>query len=401
MQYEKERCYIMNKVIIKKEEVNILNKLKIIATILVVIAILSVNMYYVNAESEIIKIDTYNLILNKIDEDTLEPISTHASYEISIGVGQKITASTDNNGQIKITGIKLPEVAGKYTYTIEEKEAPNQYDKEETIGMLEITFENRPGGSSIIMDDKGQLYQTSALVVTNAEIISGEHIWVPSKADGGWTEDTVNVYATNKRAELYLKSDVYEIGYHTYPDESEDGKDHIDYDSEYQKGDTYIRKIVHYNEEGKAVASIKGNIEITVEEFKSHLETNAQEIKVLDKDGNEILDEKTYLRTGMDLYLKKGKEEISLKLIVYGDTGDFVDRRGRPRWTFINSALQKTYIEPGYYKTLSNFKKEVCDLTLSGKFGRSRRETMLSLSISQAGMSKPGVELSRITTIWN
>ena len=123
-------------------------KQKIITIALIFIVILSINIDFVNAE-EIKKIDTYNLILNKLDEDTREPITTHASYEIVAENGQKITASTDEKGQIKIHDIKLPQVAGKYKYTITETEAPNEYKKEESVGILEIIFENRPGGSQI------------------------------------------------------------------------------------------------------------------------------------------------------------------------------------------------------------------------------------------------------------
>ncbi len=397
----------------KVKEVRYLVKNKIIAIMLLLITIISFSTLYVNAESDVIVIDTYNLILTKLDEDTLEPIRTHASYEIAIEGGQKINASTDENGQIKITNIKLPKVAGVYQYSIEEIKAPSRYEKEETVGILEVTFEKRPDGSELIMGDDGQMYYTSELIITKAEIKSGNHIWVPKKGDmngkeeNGWTEDTVNVYATNKSSPLYLESDVYEIGYHIYPQDAEDNQNHIDYDFAYQKGDTYIRKIIKYDEAGKPViGSRTGNIEITIEEFKKHLITNAEEIIILDKEGNQIINEQTYLRTGMTLKLRRIKEEIELSLIVYGDTGKYVDAKGRARWSFMNIELQKCKSDKYYYRELSEFEKETYDLSFSGTFGVGktvsiqRRPIVLADSIVQLILSKPGVTLDDLALDW-
>lgn len=64
----------------------------------------------------------------------------------------------------------------------------------------------------------------------------------------------------------------------------------------------------------------------TVQKFKSSIETNATEIKILNKN-NEEMNSNGIIGTGMTLILKLGNKTESLKLVINGDTnGDgYVD----------------------------------------------------------------------------
>lgn len=110
--------------------------------------------------------------------------------------------------------------------------------------------------------------------------------------------------------ELYLRSEQYLIG--DAPDGYTTGTQ-----TEYKDGDLYISRILPY-------VSKYHEDRTTVEMFKNNITTNADTIEIIDTDGNVKVDTDK-VGTGMTLKLTRGNKEISVAIIVTGDTnGDGV-----------------------------------------------------------------------------
>lgn len=89
----------------------------------------------------------------------------------------------------------------------------------------------------------------------------------------------------------------------------------------------------------------------TLENFKKIIETNAEEIKILDKNSQE-LGEEDIIATGMRLILKLGNETKEFKLIVWGDTtgdgkADFKDMVSMNKHRLNKQKLEDEYLIAG------------------------------------------------------
>lgn len=86
----------------------------------------------------------YTLNILKVDGETQEPITGHATFVVTLENGQKVTASTDENGNLQIKDINVPITVNKdlgpYNYTIEETKAASGYELLNGVINLEVTF---------------------------------------------------------------------------------------------------------------------------------------------------------------------------------------------------------------------------------------------------------------------
>lgn len=86
----------------------------------------------------------YTINISKVDGITQRPIIGHATFEATLENGEKVTASTDENGKIQIKDIKVPATVvndqGPYTYIIEETRPADGYEPISGYTIMEITF---------------------------------------------------------------------------------------------------------------------------------------------------------------------------------------------------------------------------------------------------------------------
>ncbi len=299
--------------------------------------------------------DMYNIIITKKDSNG-QVITDESTCEVKLEDNEKLVGATNNEGQIKIENIVVPEQEEEekeYTYDLKELRSPKGY---ENLGeaKLKIKFE------------KTEENNEEKTIITEAKVEESEKWKVVS-----YTENTVNIETGTEQEEIYIKSEEYEIGYHLGKEETANGKEYIRYDKEYQKetleedgknyADTYIRKI---KSEYKRHEDLKGT---TMKEFKERIETNADKIelyseegKLIDNGENKVYDEK--LGTGMKVRFIKGQEEVELTLIVYGDvigTGKF--------GTSTISYIQQYINDRNNRNEISKIEKEAIDLNFNGK----------------------------------
>ena len=266
---------------------------------------------------------TYTINITKTDSKNGTTIKG-ATFEATLENGQKVTASTDENGNLQIKDIKIPANVvnnlGPYSYYIEETNAPEGYEKINGIAEMQVTFKPSSTQEGYYEIDKAIIGTTVYVSISN------------------YDSNTIYISVTNdKKTEepseekLYLKSTQYYIGKGNNSASAENYWSVGD-TSEYKDGDLFIQGI--RPQAGQRIYS--NNHGTYLNEFLSNLETNADTKTVyipieMDAEGNRILDEnskldenndKTLIKTGMVVKLTKGKQEITLTIIVRGDLTD-------------------------------------------------------------------------------
>ena len=273
-------------------------------------------------------IGTYTINITKTDADN--NTLSGATFEVTLENGQKVIASTNENGNLQIKNIKIPVNAvndlGPYSYYIEETNAPEGYDKINGVAEMQVTF--KPSTT------KAGYYEIDTATM-------GTNVYV---SISNYNSDSVDILVRNdKKSEnpdppeekLYLKSTKYYIGTGNNS-ASDENYWTVGETSEYKDGDLYIQGIRPQAGNRLYPTQDLPNYGTYLEEFLSNLETNADTKTVyiptgIDNEGNRVIDEnniindnddKTLIKTGMVIKLTKGTQEIKLTIIVRGDLTD-------------------------------------------------------------------------------
>ena len=144
----------------------------------------------------------YTINITKVNEDTQAPITEHATFEITLENGEKVTASTDENGNIQIKDIKVPltvtQNLGPYSYVIQETKAADGYELINGYTIMELTFKelidpNTGKGTGFYGIDN--INNIPVLTVSQQATISS------------YTEQEVNIIIGNKLASKFITYD--------------------------------------------------------------------------------------------------------------------------------------------------------------------------------------------------
>lgn len=385
---------------------------------------------------------TYTINIEKVDEDTQESITGRTTFEVTLENGQKVTASTDENGKIQIRDIKVPSTVAKnlgpYSYVIEETKAAEGYEITDKYTIIEITF--KPEIDSATGDSTG-LYEIDNVVKTSgsqATISSSTteevNIRISNKATGhkvtydancsdtgitvpseqtklpnqditldsmepqrdgyvfkGWAETPDATTADYKPGDTFTKDEdttlyaVWEEGLYLKSTEyiisTENNYSTDANPTEYVDGDTYMFGVK------PAIGAIQNkeqNEGTNVDKLKANIETNADKIEVIDSENN-VLGESDLVGTGMKLVLTKGAQKIEIALIVLGDISgngvlDGSDKTNASKYITVNDKSRFDTIE----KELS------LDVNLNGKIQPSDL-SILRKALSEDDNSGMGV----------
>ena len=309
-----------------------------------------------NKEGELINDEnrgTYTINIKKVDSETDEPITEHATFEVTLENGQKLTASTDEEGNIKIENIKVPltvtQNLGPYSYIIEETKAADGYELVAGYSIMELTFKelvDEQTGEGTGMYGIDDMVHIPVLTRTqSAEITS-------------YTESEVNLKVKNtaKEEDLYIKSKEYIIS-----DEERYVEDAELEENVYEEGDKYIIGLnpkLTVESEDTETEWTKGT---KLETFIENIETNAESIKIYKEDNEEITEEE-YIGTNMIVEFRKGEKVIRLVLIVKGDlNGDGI-------LNLSDTTKAKRYIKNDDYSILDTTEKKLAyDVNFDGE----------------------------------
>lgn len=158
-----------------------------------------------NTEGEVVNnIDRgrYTINIAKIDEETEDPITGHATFVITLENGEKVTASTDENGNIQIKDIKVPATVtsnlGPYSYVIEETRPADGYEAINGYSIMELTFKkliDPVTGEETGLYGIDNIEKVPVLTQSQSAVITS------------YTEEEVNITITNKIGVRTIKYD--------------------------------------------------------------------------------------------------------------------------------------------------------------------------------------------------
>lgn len=145
---------------------------------------------------------TYTINLSKVETETQEPVTGHATFEITLENGEKLTASTDENGNIQIKDIKVPATVvqnlGPYSYVIQETRPADGYELIEGYTIMELTFKelvDPETGEGTGLYGIDNIENVPTLTVSQSAIITS------------YTEENVNIVISNDLSSITIKYD--------------------------------------------------------------------------------------------------------------------------------------------------------------------------------------------------
>ena len=256
------------------------------------------------------KISIYN-------DTIIDDLNTYTNVpEMDGYIFKEWNTSPDGTGTVYNPNDQYTLRKGLELYAIWQYEITYEENKplDDTGFVANVTINNMPASPQI--EDINKVANISSDIPTTTPDDYTFKEWNTSPDGTGTTYNPQDVYSGNisiklyaiwdKNDKLYLKTENYIITDEKYS--SYEGDKH-----QYEIGDKYMLGL-EARIKGKKVYS-EGT---TKETLINNIETNATKISITKIDGTELTEDE-YIGTGMSLNLEKGREKITITLIVAGD----------------------------------------------------------------------------------